>query len=638
MLDQIRQMLLALPRMAKRTLALGIDILLCALAVRLAFYLRLETWYGWELAQSHALIGSILLATPIFVMAGLYREIFRHGGSRLLTRVGTACLVYGFFYAMVFTVWKLPAVPRSIGLLQPLLLLCLTALTRIGVSVLLGQAYARARRQGGRRFVAIYGAGSAGRQLLQALDHSTMVVVAFIDDDEKLWGRVLLGRKVVSPDSVQRLIEKEGLTDVLLALPSASRRRRREIIDGLRHLKVGLRTLPGLNEIADGRVTINELHSLDVDDLLGRDPVEPDAELFVKNIQGKVVVVTGAGGSIGSELCRQIVTSEPTALLLVDHSEPALYLIHSELIQRVQKDGAEVRIVPLLASVTDEARIKSIFEAWRPATVYHAAAYKHVPLVEHNPAEGVWNNAFGTLFVAQAAIAAGVRDFVFVSTDKAVRPTNVMGAAKRLAELCLQALAEKSGATSLSMVRFGNVLGSSGSVVPKFREQVRAGGPITITDPAVNRFFMTIPEASQLVIQAGAMATGGEVFVLDMGQPVMIVDLARRVVELSGLTVADTKNPQGDIAFEFIGLRPGEKLHEELLIGNDPNPTTHSRIMKAHEHFIPWSDLSGGLQELEAAIRADDIATVLKLLAGLVVEYCPASRVHDLVFLERAVV
>lgn len=635
MIEPFRQTLLALPRTAKRSIALAIDVVLCALAVRLAFYLRLEIWYGWEAAQLSAVTVSILFAVPIFVMTGLYREIFRHGGSRLLARVGVACAIYGFFYAMVFTVWKLPAVPRSIGLLQPLLLLCLTALSRIAVSALLGRAYAFARRRSDGRLVAIYGAGSAGRQLLQALDHSHMHTIAFIEDDESLWGRVLLGRKIVGPDRIQDLVENDGLTDVLLALPSASRRRRNAIIDDLRHLQVSVRTLPGLNELADGRVTINELLALDIDDLLGRTPVAPDEKLFAKNIRGKIVLVTGAGGSIGSELCRQIVPHAPEAILLIDHSEPALYTIHAELEQRAQKMGSGVRIVPLLASVTDERRMSSILNAWRPTTVYHAAAYKHVPLVEYNPAEGVWNNAFGTLTVAQAAMAANVDNFVFVSTDKAVRPTNVMGATKRLAELCLQALAETAERTCFSMVRFGNVLGSSGSVVPKFQEQIRLGGPITITHPQVNRFFMTIPEASQLVIQASAMATGGEVFVLDMGEPVMIIDLARRVVELSGLTLSDKNNPQGDIAIEFIGLRPGEKLHEELLIGNDPSPTDHSRIMKAHEHFIAWPQLQAKLHEMEQAIQANDAAGIVRLLSEVVTEYRPALRIHDLVFSER---
>ena len=633
MLDSLRQALLALPRTAKRTSALAIDVSLCALAVRLAFYLRLEIWYGWELAQGRALTGSIVLAIPVFIMAGLYREIFRHGGGRLLTRVGVACAIYGFLYAMIFAVWKLPGVPRSIGLLQPLLLWCLTTLSRLAVSGLLGRSYAIARRRGGeRRRVAVYGAGSAGRQLLHALERSQMQVVAFIDDDEKIRGQVLLGRKVAGPAEIQRLIDRDKITDILLALPSASRRRRNEIIDGLRHLHVNVRTLPGLNELADGKVTINELRSLDVDDLLGRDPVDPDAALLEKSIRGKIVLVTGAGGSIGSELCRQIVFAGPKTLLLVDHSELALYSIHTELDLHVQKAGSDMVLVPLLASTTDKGRMRSILDAWRPSTVYHAAAYKHVPLVEFNPAQGVWNNAFGTLVTARAAIFAEVSDFVLISSDKAVRPTNVMGATKRLAELCLQALCETTNSTRFSMVRFGNVLGSSGSVVPKFREQIRLGGPITITHPDVNRFFMTISEASQLVIQAGAMAKGGEVFVLDMGEPVMIVDLARRIVELSGLSLLDRNNPLGDIALEFVGLRPGEKLHEELLIGNDPSPTHHRRIMKAHEHFLPWAELESRLFELEQAIRDNEIVDLLRVLGSLVPEYKPALRVHDLVF------
>jgi FlaA1/EpsC-like NDP-sugar epimerase len=458
--------------------------------------------------------------------------------------------------------------------------------------------------------------------------------VGFLDDDVRLQGQVLNGLAIYNPEDLDSLVPTLGVTTVLLAMPSLSRRRRNEIIGRMGQAHVSVRTLPSLSDIAQGRVSVSDLRDLDVDDLLGRDAVAPDQDLLARDISGHTVLVTGAGGSIGSELCRQILEAGPSKLLLVEQSEFALYAIEQELQQKLGA-GKPVALIPLLASVQDEQRMRSIMQTWRPKTVYHAAAYKHVPLVEHNPAEGVRNNVFGTLCTVRAAMAAGVTHFVLVSTDKAVRPTNIMGASKRLAEMTLQALAADSEATQFSMVRFGNVLGSSGSVVPKFREQIRQGGPITLTHPDIVRYFMTIPEAAQLVIQAGAMARGGDVFVLDMGEPVRIMDLARRMVELSGLSVRDEQDPDGDIEVQITGLRPGEKLYEELLIGDNPEPTSHPRVMRARDQFLAWSQLQPVLSRLEALLDANDVSAIRETLQSLPLAYVPSDEVVDWMHLER---
>jgi FlaA1/EpsC-like NDP-sugar epimerase len=443
-----------------------------------------------------------------------------------------------------------------------------------------------------------------------------------------------------------------------MAIPSASRRRRNEILKKMSGHHVAIRTLPSITDLAEGRVTTSDLRDLDIDDLLGREAVVPNHILLAKNISTRVVLVTGAGGSIGGELCRQIIKLKPEKLLLVDISEFALYAIHSELegIREASGDGNTTRIVPLLASVQDEERMREIMDTWLPETVYHAAAYKHVPLVEHNLAEGVKNNVIGTITTAQVAIEKGVSDFVLISTDKAVRPTNVMGASKRLAELCLQALCAlqaqqtadrgskktsqgappaQTSKTKLSMVRFGNVLDSSGSVIPKFRKQIRDGGPITLTHPEITRYFMTIPEAAQLVIQAGAMAKGGDVFVLDMGESVKIADLARRMVELSGLSVRDEATPDGDIEIVITGLRPGEKLYEELMLGDDPKPTMHPKIQRAQDPFISWHELEVDLETLRVLLSHNNVEVILTMLQKLVAGYQPNDEVVDWVFSEQ---
>ena len=644
---------LGLPRGAKRSVVILLDISLCVLTVWLAYYLRLGEFIGfarhaqWGTGASWAAVASVVLALPLFIVSGLYRAIFRYSGWPALLAVARAVGIYGLLYASVFTAIGVAGVPRTVGIIQPILLLFFVGASRALARVWLGDQYQNILKRAARPKVLIYGAGTTGRQLAAAMANShEMQVAGFLDDDDRLHGHVLNGQPIYKPADLDNLATTLNISNVLLAMPSLSRKRRNEILSQIRSAHVAVRTLPSVTDLAQGKVSISDLRELDIDDLLGREPVTPNHILLVKNIMGKVVLVTGAGGSIGSELCRQILAVNPAKLLLIEQSEFALYAIHQELEEKLAAlDGATPPVlVPLLASVQDDDRMREIMSTWHPDTVYHAAAYKHVPLVEHNPAAGIKNNVLGTLRTAQAAAENGVSDFVLISTDKAVRPTNVMGASKRLAEMALQALAATpagaggtvgTGGTKFSMVRFGNVLGSSGSVVPKFRQQIRDGGPITLTHPEVTRYFMTIPEAAQLVIQAGAMAKGGDVFVLDMGQPVKIMDLARRMVELSGLTVKDEQSPEGDIEIAVTGLRPGEKLYEELLIGDNPKPTVHPRIMKAHEEFIPWAEFEAKLTALEMALNVNDVGVIRLMMQQLVAGYIPSDDIVDWVYLEQ---
>ena len=544
-------------------------------------------------------------------------------------------------------------VPRSVGVLQPLIFFVLVAANRaVAKFWLSGQVGAWRHRAAGR--LLIYGAGAAGVQTARGLEGARpYALLGFIDDDPAKAGRSIDGVLVHAPADVAALVMRQRITDILLALPGTSRERRHQIIESLRSLPVHVQTLPALSDLASGRVTVRDFRELDVEDLLGRASVPPNLELLARNLAAKVVLVSGAGGSIGSELCRQIVAERPRQLLLLEQSEFALYSIHQELQRLIGAEQAVPRLVPLLGSVYNHQRISDILRTYRPDTIYHAAAYKHVPLVEHNPAEGVLNNVFGTLHLVRAAIEADVTNFVLISTDKAVRPTNVMGASKRIAEQILQALSAckqpgfydverardvvVANRTRLSMVRFGNVLGSSGSVVPLFRQQIAAGGPITVTDARVTRYFMTIAEAAQLVLQAGAMAQGGDVFVLDMGEPVKIIDLARRMVQLSGLTVRDASRPHGDVAIVTTGLRPGEKLFEELLIGESPSTSAHPRILTAQEPFAPWPELSAALHQLRSACLNNDVPAIFQLLRVLVPGATFAAEIQDYVTVDASV-
>ncbi len=658
---------LALPRPLKRGMVLALDAALCVLTVWLAFYLRSGVWESLAGPAIVAVVASVVLALPVFITSGLYRAIFRYSGLPAMVAVARAMVLYGIAFAAIFTFWGVEGVPRTVGLIQPMLLLLLVGASRAAARVWLGGLYHQQLRKASLPQALIYGAGSAGRQLASAMANSPEIrVVGFLDDDDRLHGHVLNGLPIHNPGDLTEILSVSHITDVLLALPSVSRQRRNDILNNLKPHKVAVRTLPGLSDIATGKVSLSDVRELDIDDLLGREPVKPNGLLLNLNTHHKTVLVTGAGGSIGSELCRQILKTNPKQLLLVEMSEFALYQIHLELqallagerpsLVEPEEDATkamdstlevadfsqpEIEIVPLLASVCDEVRMHEIMDTWKPHTVYHAAAYKHVPLVEHNPAEGVRNNVWGTRVCAEAAMRHSVRNFVLVSTDKAVRPTNIMGATKRLAEMVLQALAEVNAAvaaqggraptakTTFSMVRFGNVLGSSGSVVPLFREQIKNGGPITLTHVDITRYFMTIPEAAQLVVQAGAMGQGGDVFVLDMGQPVKIIDLARRMVELSVMTVRDGLRPDGDIELTVTGLRPGEKLYEELLIGDNPKPTQHPRIMKAHEQFLSWADLEQKLNALSIAMNVNDVPVIRGMLQELVSGYQPSGEVVD---------
>jgi FlaA1/EpsC-like NDP-sugar epimerase len=575
-------------------------------------------------------------------VSGLYRAIFRYTGWPAMLAVARAVGIYGLLYSSVFTAIGVAGVPRTLGIIQPILLLLFVGASRALARVWLGDHYLSILKRAAYSKVLIYGAGTTGRQLAAAMaNNCKMRVVGFLDDDDRLHGHVLNGQPIYNPADLYKLVTTFNISSVLLAMPNLSGKRRNQILSQIRVARVDVRTLPSVTDLAQGKVSISDLRELGIDDLLGREPVKPNQILLVKNILAKVVLVTGAGGSIGSELSRQILAANPAKLLLIDQSEFALYGIHQELEGKLAElDGTPPPVlVPLLASVQNGDRMREIMSTWRPDTVYHAAAYKHVPLVEHNPAEGINNNVLGTLRTAQAAAENGVTDFVLISTDKAVRPTNVMGASKRLAEMVLQALAaiqaSKQSRTKFSIVRFGNVLGSSGSVVPKFRRQIREGGPITLTHSEVTRYFMTIPEAAQLVIQAGAMATGGDVFLLDMGKPVKIMDLARRMVELSGLTVKDEQNPDGEMEIVVTGLRPGEKLYEELLIGDNAKPTVHPRIMRAEEQFIPWPEFEAKLHPLKIALNVNDVGVIRLMMQQLVAGYIPSDAILDWVYLEQ---
>lgn len=628
-MSQLADRILQLPRVSKRVIALAVDTTLCLAAVAITYYLRLGEFIMPAGRQWLSYLLAVMFSLPLFISFGLYRAIFRHAGWGAFRVILQACVLYGIAYVAVFTLVGIETIPRTTGIIQPILLLLFVGGARAIARFILGGRYRQILRRETRRAV-VYGAGSAGRQLAAALISAhEMQIVGFVDDDDRLQGSTLDGRPIYPLSKLPAIVTKLRVSDVLLAIPSASRSRRNEIIQQIQELPVVIRTLPAVLDLAHGRVTINDLRELDIEDLLGREPVRPSEDLLQRKIHGKVVMVTGAGGSIGSELSRQILQLRPRALLLVDMNEYNLYSIHHELVSAAT-EGA-VQLVPLLVSVSDEARMQTVFAAYTPETIYHAAAYKHVPMVESNQLEGIRNNVFGTCCTARLAMQHGAKDFVLISTDKAVRPTSMMGTTKRVAEQALQAMAAEGSETVLSMVRFGNVLGSSGSVVPLFRQQIKKGGPLTVTDARITRYFMTIPEAAQLVLQAGAMAGGGEVFVLDMGEPIRIYDLARRMIELSGLAVRDEQNPDGDIAIEYVGLRDGEKLFEELLIGDNPIPTFHPRILKAHDAFRPWTELSIDLARLEHSVANGDTAEARAILLALVPEYEGAGAGADLI-------
>lgn len=625
----MKKELLELPRWVKQFAAMLVDVVCALLATWLAFSLRLDEWHALIAEQKMAYILAVALSIPVFFQYGVYKTVLRFTGAHTLALMSKAVGIYGVLYFAAIFMLASPYIYRSIGLVQPIIMFILMALARVAASLSLGF---RAYGNNGRPVLGtllIYGAGHSGMQIASALRQSGQYFLAgYVDDSSQYQGSYINGLMVYPPKEISRLIDTHGVTDILLAMPSIDRARRNAILSDLRELQVHVRSLPDLVDLAQGHVTVLDIKELDPDDLLGREPVAPNRELIEKNILGKTVLISGAGGSIGSELCRQILQVGPKQLLLLDHNEFGLYVIEAELRAHLNANPQlKTELIPLLGNVRDADRLEAIFTKWPIDTVYHAAAYKHVPLVEHNPSEGLQNNVLGTLNLAQAAKKHRTANFVLISTDKAVRPTNVMGATKRFAELVLQALANQAdSSTCFSMVRFGNVLGSSGSVVPLFREQIRAGGPVTLTHADVTRYFMTIPEAAQLVIQAGAMAKGGEVFVLDMGQPVKIYDLAKRMVELSGLSVKNPETGAGDIEIVVSGLRPGEKLYEELLIGENPTSTPHPRIMMAREDFLPWNALEAELALLQQGLAQDDFQVLVEQLQRLVNGYQPSGN------------
>ena len=638
---KISSTLLTLPRYVKRLAAVICDILLCVIALWLAYYLRLDEFMSLRGNTFLVTIITITIAIPVFWLFGLYQTMFRYSGKSSIVTISFAIFTYGLLFFSIISIYGISGIPRSIGIIQPLVLFFAITLSRLGVRFLLSEIYQSKETFTSLPNALVYGAGSAGRQLVSSLDNNyEMRVAGFIDDNELLHGQIVQGKTIFSPAYLSQIIPLKEVTHILLALPSISRSKRTEILKKINKHKVIVRTLPNVIDLVEGKVTTSDIRDLEVEDLLDRDTILPNQKLLDKNVNSKVVLVTGAGGSIGSELCRQIIKLNPQKILLLELSEFALYQIRAELeeIKFKLKINDQIKIVPLMGSAQDELRIEEIIKTFKPNTIYHAAAYKHVSIVEENIFEGIKNNVFGTLNTAKIAIANNVSDYVLISSDKAVRPTNIMGATKRLAELCLQALfddSSKMNKTKLCMVRFGNVLDSSGSVIPKFKKQIRDGGPITLTHEEVTRYFMTIPEAAQLVIQAGAMAYGGDVFVLDMGEPVKIKDLAKKIILLSGLSLKDKNNPDGDVKIDIIGLRPGEKLYEELLLGDDPKETEHPKIKRAEDPLIPWSQLEHHLKKLKGLIQDGKIKETSDFLQKIVKDYKSNGEIVDQIFKEK---
>jgi UDP-N-acetylglucosamine 4,6-dehydratase len=624
------------PRWFKRMLLILNDFVMLAIALWGAYSLRLSQLYVPETLEILLLmLAAPLVGVLVFYWRGLYKLVTRFIGPEGTTRIYTAVIIAAVLWALVVLMSGITGQPRSVVVIYALIAALLIRLSRQWAGALLLKSAPQYKPLSfdERKNVIIYGAGQIGIQLLRALNETGAYrTVAFIDSNPSLAGQVVHGVKVARPERIGRLISEENVSEVLLATPSALRGERRVALKALEAFPVTVKTLPALEEIASGRVEVSDLRPIDVEDLLGRDPVAPDMELLTAQTHGKSVMITGAGGSIGSELTRQLLKLGPRTLILFDISEAALYEISLEISEqqrrlKKQSEGTAetTTIVQILGSVLDPKLVSRTIEEHGVEVIYHAAAYKHVPIVEVNPFAGLQNNTFGTLVVAEAAKAHGVERFVLVSSDKAVRPTNVMGASKRLAELILQALAQGESTTIFTMVRFGNVLDSSGSVVRLFRNQIKAGGPVTVTHPEVIRYFMSIPEAAQLVIQAGAMATGGEVFVLEMGTPVKIDDLARTMIRLSGLDVRDEDHPDGDVALDYVGLRPGEKLYEELLIGENATGTNHPRIFKTSEPILSYDELIAALERLEDAVQKVDIAELQEMLRVTVEGYVPAT-------------
>ena len=629
-INKFSKNILSLHRYSKRIIAIITDMALCVLCTWIAFILRLEEIILLKDFNFYSALISIVIAIPIFWLFGLYRTIFRHNSLSIIFTILVSSLVYGLLYFLIVGIYSIQNVPRSIGILQPMIFFFAIISSRLGIKYIFSINY-NYKKFINKKNVLIYGAGDAGRQLVIALENSPeFKVVGFLDDDQQLHKRVLLGKTVYSSLKLEKLVQTKDISLVFLALPSIGRSKRNQIIEKLNQYNLNVKTLPSISEIVDGKIAISDIKDLNINDLLNRDEVKANIKLLNENINSKVVLVTGAGGSIGSELCRQIIRLKPNKLILLELNEFSLFKIYEEL-SAINKN---LKIISLLVNALDQKKLETIFETFKVDTVYHAAAYKHVPLVEENVCEGVKNNVFSTLAVAKASVIKKVSNLVLISSDKAVRPTNVMGASKRLSELCMQGIYNhnKDSGTYFSIVRFGNVLESSGSVIPKFKKQIKEGGPVTLTHKDVTRYFMTVTEAAQLVIQAGAMGKYAEVFVLDMGESVKIRDLIYKMIKLSGFTVKDSKNLNGDIEVKITGLRPGEKLYEELLIGNNPKKTYHEKIQKAKDTFIPFDQLKIDLDNLFILLEDNKVAEVKDMLSKLVLSYQSNSKIVDHIY------
>jgi UDP-N-acetylglucosamine 4,6-dehydratase len=625
---------LSLSRITKRLIMLFFDAFLITTILWSSFSMRLGEWYWPHSELKFLIFFAPIVAIPIFIKFGLYRAIVRYIGFKALWVIVQAVSLYALFWGVIVLLSGIQGVPRSVILIN-----WLVGILLIGGSRIIGRWWFTDKelyssgKSNVRKNVLVYGAGSAGIQLATALNYSKeLKPVAFIDDESTLSNHQIMGLKVYPSDKLKELISLMKIEEVLLAIPSSSRERRNEIISNLESYPIFVRSVPGISELAQGKLKIDDLNAVSINDVLGRDSIPPNQNYLRLDIHGKVVMITGAGGSIGSELCRQVVELKPNKIILFEQNEFALYSIDQEL----KEKDLKVEVIPILGSVQDSKQLQGICKTFSVETIYHAAAFKHVPLVELNSFSGIENNVFGTLNCAEVAVLTKVKTFVLISTDKAVRPTNVMGATKRLSEMILQSLAQKYNdkSTNFSMVRFGNVLDSSGSVIPLFKKQIKNGGPITVTDPEIVRYFMTIPEAAQLVIQAGAMSKGGDLFLLDMGKPVKILDLAVKMIHLTGLSVKDINNPNGDIEILFTGLRPGEKLYEELLIGNSVLKTEHQLIFRANEEMLPWTDLNLILDKLKVSIEENDFEGARKLLIEAVPGYKPKDGITDLMYQE----
>tara|TARA_B110000261_G_C13080723_1_gene355799 strand:+ start:163 stop:2142 length:1980 start_codon:yes stop_codon:yes gene_type:complete len=623
----------SLHRYQKKLLALTTDVFLCVVCTWLAFILKLEELVLLKNFNLLPVLFSIIIAIPIFWLFGLYRTIFRYTSLSIIFTISVSIFVYGLLFFLLIGVYGIQGVPRSIGVIQPMLFFFAVISSRLVVKYMLTNDF-NFNRSSNKKNILVYGAGEAGRQLVISLENSLeFKVVGFLDDNYQLHRQVLLGKIIYSLSQLEKLCKIKDISFVFLALPTINRSKRNQIINKLNQYKLNVKTLPSISEIVDGRITISDIKDLNINDLLNRDEVKADIKLLSKNINSKTILVTGAGGSIGSELCRQILKLKPNKLLLLDLNEFALYKIHEELITL----NKNLKIIPLLVNVQDKVKLERIFETFKVDTVYHAAAYKHVLLVEENICAGIRNNVFGTLAIAEASINKKVSNLVLISSDKAVRPTNIMGASKRLSELCMQGVYNhtKNVSTCFSIVRFGNVLESSGSVIPKFKKQIKEGGPVTLTHKDVTRYFMTITEAAQLVIQAGAMGKGCEVFVLDMGESVKIRDLIYKMIKLSGFNVKDSESANGDVEVKITGLRPGEKLFEELLLGDNPQNTYHEKIKKAQDPYIPFDQLKIDLDNLNILLNDDRVTEVKKILEKLVLTFKSNSKIVDHIYEEQ---